>query len=254
MCSSSVRYSSSEAHVSTPEKRGRDERWKTLSTPVAQTSFNEQRRGDSNNISGHKSTVHASTQVCVLLPRYKHPGVCRLSLRPQPCERARWGPRDRTGALPPRRHASHDDRIMAAALLTSDACNRALRPRFPIIGHARRTGGDAVVPAHLASSRCFGFCKRNPGSTPTTQARAHGAPVPSREDEASVVVVEMGCFFPPLNLPRALPEILSPAHSREPTRRADNVHDGLRLRGPRKAGLGALRMHQRLHGWVGDIY
>ena len=78
--------------------------------------------------------MHASTQVCVLLPRYKHPGVCRLSLRPQPCERARWGPRDRTGALPPRRHASKvDDRYMARGYPRAQRASEH-QPLLPLAG------------------------------------------------------------------------------------------------------------------------
>ena len=86
------------------------------------------------------------------------------------------GARGHAGALPPRRHASNDDRIMARAPLTNGECDA-----FADAPHAVPSGGgwnDAVVPAHFMDLRkCLSSCKPDLGSTPTTHSRAHGSPV-----------------------------------------------------------------------------
>ena len=54
----------------------------------------------------------------------------------------------------------------------------------PHIGHVRRAGGDAVVPAHLVLD-ALAPVSLTQGRRPPPGGCAHGVPVPSREDEAS---------------------------------------------------------------------
>ena len=131
-------------------------------------------------------------------PAQKSTDQCTFGMHVSPLRSSESGKsRGHAGALPPRRHASHDDRIMAAALLASDACDRALLPRSPIIDQTRRVGGDAVVPAHLVLD-ALAPASLTRGRRPPPGVCAHGAPVPSREDEASAVArrTRRACSIP----------------------------------------------------------
>ena len=67
----------------------------------------------------------------------------------------------------------------------------------PHIGHVRRAGGDAVVPAHLVLD-ALAPASLTRGRRPPPGVCAHGAPVPSREDEASAVArrTRRACSIP----------------------------------------------------------